>query len=170
MKIIVGLNPALATKFGGIMPRDALYQEIIAHSVSNNWDLAKLEWRLISIFHIDGDPETCLCGARLSTEYCILRNLHNNTETIVGSTCLKEFLDLPSDRIFECFKRIRQDEQKGLNIETINYAHENGWITDRDKTFSIDTMTCRGFYSNKQWAWRIAINNKIVRHISKVDS
>ena len=38
-----------------------LAKEIIALSKASNWDQAKLEWSLESIYKED-EPDTCLCG------------------------------------------------------------------------------------------------------------
>ncbi len=143
-----------------------LSKEIIALSNSDTWDRAKQEWHLEAIYHLDGDPETCLCGHHPIIEMCILRNSHNNNEAAVGNVCVKKFMGLPSDRIFQCFKRIKQDNTKGLNIETIDYAYEKGWMNAWEKGFSADTMRKRSL-SDKQLACRIKINNKIVRGTSR---
>lgn len=50
-----------------------LTQEIIALSVSSNWDVAKLEWKLYEIYEAD-EPETCLCGHFPIIEICVLSN------------------------------------------------------------------------------------------------
>ena len=40
---------------------EKLKQEILKHSLSNNWATAKKEWSPIDMEEVD-DPEECLCG------------------------------------------------------------------------------------------------------------
>ena len=104
-----------------------LTEEIIKLSMANQWDLAKLEWGLESVYKED-TPDTCLCGHRPILEICIIHNNHNHNRAIVGNCCVKKFIGLPSDKIFQAVKRIQKDEQKSLNIEAIQHAYDKGWI------------------------------------------
>jgi hypothetical protein len=86
-----------------------LTQEIVARSVATTWDEAKLEWKLEEVYEAD-EPETCLCGHAPIVERCILRNQSNLNTALVGNCCVKKFIGLPSDKIFQAFKRVRKDE------------------------------------------------------------
>ncbi len=149
------------------MPKFNLIEEIVKRSNSDTWDFAKLEWDLYDTYRVyKGNPETCLCGKHPIFKVCILRNLHNNAQEIVGNCCVKKFDRLDSDKIFNCFTTIQKDNKKPLNIEMIRHAHAKKWIDDWEKSFSNNTRTKRT-PSDKQLPYRIKINNKIIRHMSR---
>jgi len=140
-----------------------LSAEIVARSVSQAWDEAKLEWALDHIYW-EGDPETCLCGHFPINELCILRNRKNGNEALVGNCCVKKFVGLPSDKIFQSLKKIQKDEEKAINAETVEHAFSKGWISEWEKQFCFNTMRKRSL-TDKQMAKRIQINQKVLRRI-----
>lgn len=88
-----------------------LTQAILQRSVASNWDEAKLEWNLEDMYEAD-EPDTCLCGHTPIIELCILRNRLNNNDALVGNCCVKKFIGLPSDKIFQALRRVRKDTEK----------------------------------------------------------
>lgn len=65
--------------------------ELLACSVSQNFHLAKLEWRHVeTYFSEDGEFGTCICGHPI-IEHCLIRNIYNGTSLIVGNCCVKNF-------------------------------------------------------------------------------
>lgn len=138
-----------------------LTTEIIALSNSNTWELAKNEWVLSEVYEED-EPTTCLCGHFPIIEICVIRNKINGNETIVGNVCVKKFLGLPSDRIFSAIKRISKDNTKSLNIESIEYMNNRGWLTDWEYRFYCNTYNKR-ILSVKQMKSRENINQKLLR-------
>lgn len=142
-----------------------LTKEIISRSQSKVWDLAKLEWVLHEIYEAD-EPETCLCGHFPIIEICNLRNKFNEQFATVGNCCVKKFIGLPSDLIFQAVKRVRKDNQKSLNAESLQYAFEKGWINDWERQFSIDTMRKRNL-TPKQLATRQKVNEKMLNNMKR---
>ena len=57
----------------------------------------------------------------------------------MGNVCVKKFLGLPSDRIFQN-RRVAESPVRALNAETIQHAHQRGWITDWERNFYLDTV------------------------------
>lgn len=108
-----------------------LIEEIIKLSSSNIWDTAKLEWKLDEIYEAD-EPRRCLCGHFPIIEICIIKNKANNNSAIVGNCCVKKFIGLPSDKIFQAIKRVRKDSERSLNVEAIEYSFQkNGLMIGR---------------------------------------
>lgn len=142
-----------------------LTEGIIALSSSNSWDEAKLEWRLQDVYEAD-EPETCLCGHFPIIEVCFLRNNINQNQTHVGNCCVKKFIGLPSDRIFQAVKRVRKDNEKSLNAEAITHARQKGWINEWEYAFSMDTMKKRKL-TLKQLQTRKKINEKMLGNMKK---
>jgi hypothetical protein len=142
-----------------------LAKEIIALSQSGLWDEAKFEWVLSEIYEAE-EPERCLCGHFPIIEICILQNRSNFRSVNVGNCCVKKFIGLPSDKIFQAVKRIRKDKEKSLNSEAIRHAHQKGWINDWEYSFSIDTMRKRKL-SFKQIQTRKNINEKMLSNMKR---
>jgi hypothetical protein len=82
------------------MSQYELASKIIALRVADTWDQAKIEWSLFDVFK-EVEPDTCLCGHYPIIENCVLRNRENRNRAIVGNVCVKKFLGLPSDKIFQ---------------------------------------------------------------------
>lgn len=142
-----------------------LTEEILNRSKSKIWDIAKMEWGLSQVYEAE-EPETCLCGHFPIIEICILQNKLNAQFATVGNCCVKKFIGLPSDLIFQAVKRIRKDNQKSLNAEAILHAYENGWINEWEYNFSIDTMRKRKL-SGKQLQTRMRVNEKMLANMKR---
>ncbi|MEH6354236.1 hypothetical protein [Pseudomonas sp. 3JA] len=147
------------------MSEYTLTEEILALSQSASWDEAKLEWTLHNIYEAD-EFETCLCGHYPIKEICVLQNKKNLNMATVGNCCVKKFIGLPSDLIFQAVKRVRKDESKSLNLEAINHAYTRGWINEWEYKFSINTMSKRKL-SDKQLATRMKVNEKMLNNMKK---
>lgn len=150
------------------MSQFKLTEEIIRRSNSEIWDSAKLEWTLHQVYEAE-EPETCLCSHFPIMEICIIRNQLNGQFATVGNCCVKKFIGLPSDRIFQAVKRVRKDNQKSLNIEAIEHAYKNNWINEWEYNFSIDTMRKRSL-TNKQLQTRIRINETMLANMKHKSS
>jgi hypothetical protein len=142
-----------------------LAQELIALSSSSSWDKAKLEWALQEIYEAD-EPETCLCGKFPIIEVCILRNRINGKRATVGNCCVKKFIGLPSDKIFQAVKRVRKDSTKSLNAEAISLARERGWLNQWEHDFYFSIMRKRSL-TPKQDQKKVEINEKIARQMQR---
>ncbi len=142
-----------------------LTTEILERSVAQTWDEARREWSLYEIYEAD-EPETCLCGHFPIIELCVLRNRHNGIQATVGNWCVKNFIGLPSDRIFQAIKRIRRDPSNSLNPEAIQHAFDRQWITEWERDFYLKIMRKRNL-TEKQSAKKLQINDRILRHVRR---
>ena len=137
-----------------------LTSKILNISESDIWDRAKLEWELSKIYFAE-IPQQCLCGHSPILEICILENKFNHQMATVGNCCVKKFIGLPSDKIFQAVKRVRQDDSMALNIEAIDHAYFNSWISAWDCGFYTDTIRKR-VLTQKQMNKRRRINAKVL--------
>ncbi|MCB1662469.1 MAG: hypothetical protein KDI20_07695 [Pseudomonadales bacterium] len=142
-----------------------LTEGIIQLSASNIWDVAKLEWNLSEVYEAE-EQETCLCGHYPIIEICVLQNKITKKSTIVGNCCVKKFIGLPSDKIFQAVKRVRKDDTKSLNIEAIRHAFEKRWINEWEYNFSLNTMRKRKL-TVKQLQTRQKINEKMLFNMKR---
>lgn len=142
-----------------------LAEAIIALSAGKTWDESKLEWQLEEVYNQD-EPDTCLCGHFPIVEICVLRNKLNGNTAEVGNVCVKKFLGLPSDKIFNAIHRVARDDKRALNAEAIDHAHRRGWINDWERDFYFNTMRKR-ILSARQSAKRIQINQLVLKQTSR---
>jgi hypothetical protein len=142
-----------------------LTTEIITRSVARTWDEAKLEWSLLEVYEAE-KPETCLCGHFPIIELCVLSNRRNSNQATVGNCCVKKFIGLPSDKIFQAVKRIRKDQSKSLNAEAIQHAFDRRWIGKWEKDFYFDIMRKRSL-SVKQAAKKQEINELVLLRMKR---
>jgi len=143
--------------------QEKLKKEILDLSDGQTWSEALREWNLEAVFWED-DPETCLCGKFPIKELCYLRNRVNGYRALVGNVCVKRFMGLPSGKIFDSLKRVATDEERALNEETVEHAHDKGWITDWEHGFYMGTWRKRTL-SERQLAKRVEINRRVMRAI-----
>ena len=147
-----------------------LKEEIIALSESKIWAVACLEWNLIGIHFKDpDDPQTCLCGHFPIIEICTITNRLNRNQVEVGNCCVKKFMGLPSDLIFQGIKRIRENIDAALNEQAALYAHSKGWINDWELKFSLSTKRDRRF-SSRQREKRQQINTRVLHFVQTANT
>jgi hypothetical protein len=142
-----------------------LTAEIIARSKAKTWDLAKTEWALAEVYEAE-EPDTCLCGHFPIIEICTLKNRVTGQTADVGNCCVKRFIGLPSDKIFQAVKRVRKDTSKSLNGEAIAHAFEKTWINEWERDFYLRIMRKR-VLSSKQSEKKIQINEKIAMRMQR---
>ena len=157
-EIAMGSDGANSTK---------LMDEILSLSVAQHWEATKLEWKLNHVEMVD-EPETCLCSHTPIIEVCILKNVKNGRYARVGNICVKKFIGLRSDKVFNCLKRLRNDTDKAANPETIELFYEQGLLEEKDRKFALDTFRKRKL-SAKQLNWRRDINKRILNRVKKAN-
>lgn len=150
------------------MSQFQLTAEIINRSNAHTWDAAKLEWALLEVYEAD-EPETCLCGHFPIIELCVLHNKQNNSQATVGNCCVKKFIGLPSDKIFQAVKRIRKDLSKSLNAEAVDHAFTRGWLSEWERTFYFDIMRKRSLTA-KQKAKKQQVNELVLSRMKRVSN
>ncbi|MEQ0217820.1 hypothetical protein ABLV18_26980 [Klebsiella sp. CN_Kp114] len=141
---------------------DAKYQltsRIIRLSQADEWESARKEWRLDRIYKTD-KPMSCLCGHTPISNVCVLKNTINRRTASVGNCCVKKFMGLPSDTIFNAVNRVSKDDNKSANIQTIKLALECRLITQWEYDFYVDTMNKRKL-TTKQTTTRKRVNQKL---------
>ena len=142
-----------------------LIEEILQLSVSKTWDSAKQEWVLDNIY-ITVYPEQCLCGHFPIIELCEIRYKLNGRITTVGNHCVKKFLELPSEEIFQGIRKIQKDITKSLNDDAVQYAKSKKWIDEWQYDFYLDTIQKRKL-TDKQREKREEINQKVINIIKR---
>lgn len=133
---------------------------IMKLSKSQVWESAKVEWGLDYIDFLTW-PDQCLCGHYPILNACYISNSVTNKTALVGNCCVKKFLNMPSDKIFKSYEKLKASGDSAMNNELAQLAHRNKWITDWEYSFSLDTFRKRNLTS-KQWQARVKINTKVL--------
>lgn len=120
---------------------------------------------MLEVYEAD-QPGTCLCGHYPIIELCVLLNRRNGARATVGNCCVKKFVGLPSDKIFQGIKRVRKDISQSLNAEAIQHAHERRWINEWEKDFYFSVMRKRRL-TLKQRAKKLEINDRVLQRMKK---
>ncbi|MBJ9972375.1 hypothetical protein I8254_15350 [Providencia rettgeri] len=111
---------------------------------------------------------SCLCGHTPISNVCVLKNRLNKRTTSVGNCCVKKFMGMPSDAIFNAVNRVAKDDSKSANIHTLRLALEKRIITQWEFDFYSDTMNKRKL-TPKQVATRKRINQKLGQLMKEVN-
>jgi hypothetical protein len=145
-----------------------LKDEILTLSISEDWRLAKLEWRLTDIYE-STEPDTCLCGHNPIREICVIKNIYNCNVATVGNVCIKKFLGLPSNQIFAGLKRLKADIYNGPNQALIEHACDQQWINEYEGVFCLSNLR-KTSLSSKQLNVRMHINQKLLARLQKAQT
>lgn len=143
------------------------FENLVAHilplSRADDFETARNEWKLYDI-ELSVEWDNCPCGQDIK-EICYIRNQLNGKETYVGNVCVNRFLGMDTGNIFDGLKRIISDPSANPNEDLIIYAYRQGYITDKDYHFSMDTRKKRKL-SGPQLSWKRDINRRILNQVS----
>jgi hypothetical protein len=115
-----------------------LFQEIIDRSEADTWEEAKNEWFLEYIEMAgEGEDYSCLCTHPHIKELCYIANEKNGNEALVGNCCVKKFMELESDLIFQAIRRGK------VNSAMLGYAFSHNMITEWENNFMLGVMRKR---------------------------
>ena len=142
-----------------------LIKAVIEASESNDWNNAKHEWYLTDVQLCDysNGPEYCLCGHEIR-ELCFIKNKLNGNELMVGNVCVKKFLGIRSDKIFNALKKIKKDITASVNTETLQHAWERNWINQKAYDFYTQNIRKRSL-TLRQQEWKSDINKRIIERM-----
>jgi hypothetical protein len=63
--------------------------------------------------------------------------------------------------------RVEKNQEKALHPEVIDMAHRKSWIDSRSREFYIETWSRHSGLSERQMAWRVALNAKILPQLGR---
>ena len=142
-----------------------LRDAILKLSKATDWETARKEWRLVTIYDVD-EPDTCLCGHYPIIEICDIENRITKARADVGNVCIKRFLGFRSDLIFAALKRLQKDITSALNTDAIAFFHERGAVNDWEYDFLQKTKAKRNL-SDAQRRTRVNINRKVLAAVAR---
>jgi hypothetical protein len=140
---------------------ERLKAHILPLSVSDRFDVARLEWDLVGV-EISDEFDNCPCGQDIK-EHCYIRNRLNGNSTYVGNVCINRFIQIDTGNLFDGLKRIARDVTANANNDLIEHAYRMGYLYDeKEYNFLKQTMHKRNL-SEKQIAWKQKINRRILQ-------
>jgi len=135
---------------------------ILEHSKSQDFSTASREWEPV---WYDEDVECeseCICGKQHIKELNAIRNKNNGVELIVGSECIKYFIeDLDTTNIFSRLTEIKSDPTKAMTPKLLAAIEKLNILNDWDLRFYKDTQR-KQLLSLKQLEKRDSINKKVI--------
>jgi hypothetical protein len=141
---------------------ERLKAHILPLSKAGAFDIAKTEWKLVSV-EISDDFDNCPCGQEIK-EHCYIENIYTGHATYVGNVCINRFIGIDTGTLFDGLKRIAEDETANANKDVIEYANERGFLFDKEYVFLMSTRLKRNL-STKQKEWKRRINRRIIQKI-----
>ena len=150
-----------------------LPQVIVGLSEGDKWPQVLREWKLDYVEHLERGEgsETCMCTHYPIREVCHIVNTQNHHSAIVGNCCVKKFEGETAfkgtHKIFEALSRIRRDKEASASKALIKYAYNHDIIDEAGYRFYIDIGRKRKL-SEKQRSWKISLNHKMIRQITRV--
>lgn len=138
---------------------ERLRAHILPLSKAQEFNVARYEWVLESV-EVSDDFDHCPCGQEIK-EHCYLRNTETGRRTYVGNVCVNLFLGIDTGSLFDGLKRIRDNPKANANLAVIAYAHERGFLHEREEAFLLSTVRKR-LPSAAQAAWKAKINRRIL--------
>jgi hypothetical protein len=143
-------------------------QQLMAHilplSKSTHWEEAVKEWSLVGVYE---GLKQCPCGQYPIIEICMIANGVTGNATEVGNVCVKNFMGLPSDHLFQALRRIRKDPSRPLSARAADHFFNRGVFNDWEHGFLIDTARKRRM-SLKQIEIRRKLNMKVIQAIKNL--
>lgn len=140
-----------------------LKQNIVALSEADDFDKAVSEWGLARVYK---GIDTCLCGHSPINNICVIKNKKNGNTAIVGSTCVQNFIGIPTDYLFKTYTLLLKDEKVSFDKRFIQYLFDHEIINEWEYRFLLSTYS-RPFLnlSIKQQQKRIQINQKVIQYM-----
>lgn len=112
---------------------ERLTTELLARSMSKDWDTAKTEWFL---HHVMEGVSTCICGKNPIQKICILENKYNKDQVILGSTCVEKYMFIKCEHIFTDMAALRKG--RFVKLATLDYAKSRGFVNDWEYGFYLN--------------------------------
>lgn len=133
--------------------------ELQAYSESRHLPDCLFEWRHVKTYLAE-KAGICICG-HVMMEQCIIRNLLNGENLVVGNRCVKQF---PGIDTIKSVCRVRREIKMPLNPACLHEALNKGVVHHREYEFYMNTWW-KNWLTPKQIIWRIVINNKILKAV-----
>lgn len=133
-------------------------ETLVGLSESDNYNQALKEWKFIYTTEKDNN---CICGHPI-VKNCVFENKINNAVVVIGSTCVKKFLNLDYSQHFNIKLLLKK-----YSLKLLKYCLEEKIINKFEYDF-LDNLPKFNKYSDKQRALFFKIHEKIYSEIEFV--
>lgn len=137
---------------------------ILALSQSKDWEEAKPEWELHSVY-LDASHRACECGHQPIHQICVIKNRENEHEAEVGNVCVHKFMQLASRRIFGVIKRLRGEITRSLNPAALDLFCRRGVVSYSEKDDYLSYWRKRKNLTGEQRTQKIEINRRVLDYV-----
>lgn len=141
-------------------PPSRLQNEIIALSVSKDWESAKKEWEVKWYFY-DKGYRGCLCGPRGIHNICVIRNKLNFNEREICNSCVRLYLGLDAGvELEKCVRKIKANIEYNMSHSALMYLERNTVIDECERLNYEMVIGVRG--NEEILSYRKKINRKML--------
>lgn len=144
-----------------------LSTHILSLSKATTWEAALPEWQVGSV---SISENVCPCGVPIKLN-CHIHNTVTGQQTIVGSTCVKRFLNIETvnevniDSLFAGLVKLQEDPTRCPSKAVIAYAKNSSFLYESEEEFLLKIVNKKEL-SEKQEAWRSKIVRRILQQIT----
>lgn len=142
-----------------------LQRKILALSESKDWEGAKTEWEINTIWY---EKSACLCQHSINQNIEIV-NIHNNNFAVVGNVCIFHFLGWDLSAVFSNLSAIKKNLDTPWNAALALWVGYKGWFNKYELPLAI--THCTGALKTKKKlrdvSIRHAYNNRIIEKLTK---
>lgn len=141
-------------------PPSRLQNEIIALSVSKDWESAKKEWEVKWYFY-DKGYRGCLCGPRGIHNICVIWNKRNSNELEICNSCVRLYFGLDAGvELEKCVRKIKANIECNMSHSALVYLEKNIIISECER---LDYEMLIGVRGNEEiLSYRKKINRKML--------
>lgn len=141
-------------------PPSRLQNEIIALSVSKDWESAKKEWEVKWYFY-DKGYRGCLCGPRGIHNFCVLWNKLNSNEREICNSCVRLYFGLDAGvELEKCVRKIKANIEYNMSHSALMYLERNTVIDESERLNYEMVIGVRG--NEEILSYRKKINRKML--------
>lgn len=125
-----------------------LRRKVIENSFADDWESAKTEWELISIYDKDNE---CICRHKI-VENCVIRNRNNANELIVGNVCVNQFKEAELSVPHSCRRSLKQLQLRRRNPDVPKANRANPDVPKANRAL-IDVAVRLKILSENEGKW-----------------
>lgn len=116
--------------------------------VKSPWAATLNEWEVDCVKH--GGPHFCACGHNPIYKICWLCNRETAARIIVGSVCVKQFLEIDVSHLLTDLQELEKKWTARLHDLTIGWVADKGWITSWEEDFLFSVQRRRQLTPRQQ--------------------
>lgn len=141
-------------------PPSRLAKKIISLSVSDYWEEARAEWKMVYYYYVQ-TYHPCLCSPREARNITVIENIHNSNQMEVCNSCAVLFMGIKDCvKIESIVRRLKKNRNLNMDETCLRYLFNNGFIDELElKNYNLIRLSRKDEYS---CLYRQELNSRII--------